>query len=1144
MAITDENNSLIRDNRSKGSVGSFLKDNILPNAILSVVSAYFTVDAFNHEKLKDKFNSIESMRFLFGEPTFVKNIESNQYSINFKIKKDLELAQDNDSRSLTDYLKQRSRAKECADWIEKKVEIRSMIKPNFLHGKLYHINNTKALDSQDEPIQVITGSSNFTVNGLGLGKHANMELNTIVDSRLLIKNLYSWFDDLWKSDGTKNTEVLVEDVKDEVLKYLRTIYTEKSPECIYYKTLYHIFNKYLEEQQEIKFSLDEVIGFKETKIWNALYEFQKDAVKAAIGKINKYNGCIIADSVGLGKTFEALAVIKYFELRNKSVLVLCPKKLSDNWSIYSNNDQRNTLDPFRFHLLYHTDLSRASGKVLGNTQISNFVWNNYDLVVIDESHNFRNNSSSKSQDKKSRYSRLLEDIIIKSNGKTKVLLLSATPVNNTLIDLKNQIHLITAGKKDSLFDSIQVKDIDKAIKNAQNTFINWSKKESRSVVDLVSQLDNSQFIKILDSLTIARSRKHIENHYGEELEKIGAFPKRLANISKTPLISSYYSFPSYKELNDEIEKYKSCLFNPSAYLKSNEGKEKNIETNLTENSSQETKEFYLIGMLKVNFLKRLESSIKSFELSLGKTIKKIEEFEFRVQRIKETGSKEQINLDQDSEISQENDEDDDINENFSFGKLEFKPEDLNLDRWIEDLKSDKEQLQSIYKSALDVTNDSKNRDEKLNVLKKLIKEKIDRPININSNVKNKKVLIFTTYADTAKYLYENLESFALEEMKINIAIVTGTREDVKSTFKPHGFINQNDFNSVLTNFSPLSKNRKELSVMPQEGEIDILIATDCISEGQNLQDCDYLINYDIHWNPVRIIQRFGRIDRLGSKNKYIQMVNFWPTDDLNIYINLKDRVQSRMTLANLSATANDNVLEDITDEERERLITNQLSYRDKQLSNLKEENKSFDLEEMSDSVSLTDLATLDNFRVELSNHLKDEQDYFEKLPLGLYAVVPSPIGDFAHLNNYNQLSGSQKDIIKKGVIFCFRQNIINKDNEEANPMYPYFLIYIYDDGHVRFNYGHSKQILDLLQILCKGVTEPYDVLCDIFNQETNNGENMSKYTNLIIRSIESLGLSFNTKVNKGLQNKVKSPINEKDSFDADKFELVTWLVVN
>lgn len=1109
------NYSAIKDNHKHGTVGEFLKTVITGNSEVSIVSAYFTIYAYH--KLKENFDGINKLNFLFGEPTFIKCLDPEKVNT-----RDFKIEDDKLVIPLESRLTQKTMAKECSDWIKNKAEIRSMVKPNFLHGKLYHIKQESGIE------KAIAGSSNFTVNGLGLGGSKNIELNLIVDSDRDRQELKSWFDSIW-NDKTG----LVEDVKEEVLKYLEQLYIENEPEFIYFKTLFHIFEEYLSEQRKGGL-LDEKTGFYESEVWDKLYDFQKDGVKGAINKILKHNGCIIADSVGLGKTFEALAVIKYFELLNGRILVVCPKKLSGNWTVYQAS-QNHALNPFKkdrfnYTVIYHTDIGRESGRSDANgIDLENFNWGAYDLVVIDESHNFRGNPMERvKEDGSIRMNRAkwLMEKVVKSGVKTKVLLLSATPVNNSLKDLRNQIAFITEGKEDALFEQCKIKSIGFTLENAQKNFTRWAdpKNKNKSMKHLLERLDSS-FFKLLDELTIARSRKHIVNFY--DMKAIGNFPKREKPHSVYPEIDIQNRFPSYDRINKQILEYKLSVFNPSAYvLPERQAKYEALAGAQVLNFKQSDREHFLIGMMKINYLKRLESSIESFEISLDRTIQKIENLQEKIKAFLDSNSKSQEeSLETMAPSDDEMEEISDDMESWQVGKkLKFDLADLNLVQWLEDLKKDKEALIDLLNNAKVVTPD---RDAKLKELKQVIKGKVQKPVNGD----NKKVIIFTAFADTAIYLYENIKQWVKDDLNLHSALVCGSYTQTS--------FGKNDYDSILVNFSPRSKNRAQLNTSNQTSEIDILIATDCISEGQNLQDCDFLVNYDIHWNPVRIIQRFGRIDRLGSTNSTIQLVNFWPTKDLDNYINLKERVECRMALVDVTATGEDNIL---NTEQLEELITDDLKYRNQQLKKL--QNEVLDIEDMDESISLTDF-TLDDFRIELLNFIENNRKRLKESPLGLYAVVPAPGGDHASVIKNREISATEKEIIKPGVIYCLSQKNGSDDNEAVNPLNPYFLVYIRDDGTVRYNYTNAKQILEIYRLLCQNQKQPYEELCNLFNQETGNGMKMDKYSALLGKATKEIAHIFKKKGNAKLtsdRGAVLIPL-AKQINEMDDFELVTWLIV-
>jgi SNF2 family DNA or RNA helicase len=1127
------NHSSIRDNFSNGSVGNFLVDNIENESNLSFVTAYFTIYAY--EKLKPQLDNIKSLRLLFGEPRFIKNVSSTTEAKSYKIEDD-QLVIPVENR-----LQQKVLAKQCSNWIKEKVDIKSMVRPDFLHGKLYHIEKQNGVE------EAVTGSSNFTVNGLGLGSRPNIELNLVVNDRRDLSDLKEWFDKLWNNEMP---DVEVEDVREQVLKYIELLYRDNSPEFIYYKTLFHIFEQYLNETDTSGLA-DIKANLYDSQIWKELFTFQQHGVRGAINKILKYNGCIIADSVGLGKTYEALAIIKYFEMLNYRILVLTPKKLRDNWTVYQAH-KNHILNPFpqdrySYTVMYHTDLSREKGFTeADNIDLSNFNWGAYDLVVIDESHNFRNNKKGKKDEegntiRKSRYERLMQDIIL-GGKKTKVLLLSATPVNNELKDLRNQLMYITA-ENDNAFagddeGKLGIESIAELLKQSQLRFTNWAKarmKEERTTRDLLNDLD-SAFFKLLDALTIARSRKHITKYYEKEMKRIGGFPEHEPVHSIYPSIDTAGKFLTYDKLNEKISKYKLVHFSPSSFVLPEykalyeEKVLKKSGPSAVKMFSQEQRESYLIGMMKVNFMKRLESSIYSFTETLQRTINRIENLEKRIERFqKYKGENPDIEIE---DIDIDAIEDDDLREALEVGeKLTFKMNHLKLDEWKAAMQEDKDQLYELLLRAKDV---DAGRDAKLKELKKLIKQKVTNPTITKLGTENKKVVVFTAFADTAKYLYESLHLWIREELNVNVALVTGGGEN-KTTFKPKGFSDHTEFNHILTNFSPISKKRSATKNMPTvaDGEIDILIATDCISEGQNLQDCDYLVNYDIHWNPVRIIQRFGRIDRIGSINNKVFLVNFWPTKDLDNYIKLKSRVEARMALVDISGTNEDNLL---NQEQIKELVEDELKFRDKQLKRL--QNEVLDMDELNEGgVSLSNFS-LDDFRMDLLNFIEANRKELEAAPMGLYSVVHCKIES----NLFNQ---DVTEVIKPGVIYCLKQTGDSSGNEKVNPLQPYFLVYVRTDGTVRYNFTHPKQILDIYRLLCTGKNEPIQELCDLFNEETNNGLEMKEYTDLLLNAISAIKGSFKRKNLSMLTNSRSAAIipSEKQIDGSGKFELITWLIL-
>ena len=1098
--------SHIRDNKLFGTVAQFLKEKIEDGSALSIVSAYFTIYAF--DKLKASLTGIKELRFLFGEPSFIAGLDPEKQESKAFLLTEAGL-------ELHNYLPQKDIAKACADWIEEKVEIRSVRRANFLHGKMYYIDNGAENDA-------LIGSSNFTVRGLGLSENAsNIELNLEVDSKDDCRDLKMWFEHLWESDQ-------VEDVKAEVLRHLENAHTDKSPEFVYFKTLYHVFERFLSDRTTGEETPTQT-RLRDTQIWEKLYSFQRDGVLACLQKIRDYNGCIIADSVGLGKTYEALAIIKYFELQEARVLVLCPKKLEQNWTLYPRqfNNRHNPLkkDGFHYTVLAHTDLSRERG-MAGHIDLAEFDWDAYDFVVIDESHHFRNRPAGK-RDRKSRYNKLMEDII-QSGGNTQVLMLSATPVNNSLLELQNQICLITADK-DNAFSAMDIPSLRGTLRDAQSQFEAWtasSRGEDETHVyrtrrtaepaglqsaegqtgDLLQTL-GADFLKLLDALTIARSRRHIENFYSDSMEQIGGFPERAKPKSIYPDIDLHRKFPSYAVISNQIDGYKLSLFNPSGYIRPE------CLHHYTDGRIQQ-REFNLIGMMKVNFLKRLESSVYSFRETLERTLEKIAGIETAIlARLQDESTENPGDVIAPSEFGEaaaENDEE--LDAFIQAGKNQiYRYEHLDLRRWLQELRDDKTALSKVHRAAKQITAD---RDAKLAELKLLIKAKVQEPTTNREGKRNRKVLVFTAFADTANYLYEELHAWATKKLEIQCAVVTGS--DTKTTS------GRNDFNDILTNFSPISRERAET----QEPEIELLIATDCISEGQNLQDCDYLVNYDIHWNPVRIIQRFGRIDRIGSLNEKVQLVNFWPTAELDDYINLKSRVEARMVLVNLTGTGDDNLL----DTRNLRIAEGELTHRESQLKRMQTEI--LDIEDVEENLNLNQF-TLEDFRAQLLNYLREHEAKLRDAPLGLYAVTAP------------HTHGGEPVAIEPGVIFCLRQTDVARENEKLNPIHPYYLVHVTKAGEVSIGFANPKQILEYFSALCTGKENPNQELCHWFNETTHNGEDMSLYNELIQTCVNAISGEYNRHVNDRLERSADflMPIADIQIEETTQFELITWLII-
>lgn len=1035
MKIYDNIHEIVKDD---------MESTITRGSRVSIAAACFSMYAY--KELKKQLNTVDEFRFIFTSPTFTTeraaksqrefyiprlSRENSLYGTEFEIK-------------LRNEMNQKAIAKECAEWIRKKATFKSNITGENMAGFM-------TVDSDEQVAYVPINS--FTTVDIGCERGNNSYIMTNRIESPFSKQYMQLFESIW------NDKNKMQDVTDIVVDNISSAYKENSPESIYFLTLYHVFNEFLEDISEDVLP-NEATGFRQSKIWNMLYDFQRDAVLAIINKLEKYNGCILADSVGLGKTFTALAVVKYYENRNKTVLVLCPKKLAENWNTYKDNYVNNPIasDRLNYDVLFHTDLSRNNGSSNG-LDLDRLNWGNYDLVAIDESHNFRNGAGTHANTTDNRYVKLMEKVI-RSGVKTKVLMLSATPVNNRFVDLRNQLAIAYEGDASIINEQLNTKkSIDDIFKQAQKAFNVWSKLEpaDRTTDALLRTLD-FDFFELLDSVTIARSRKHIEKYYNTA--EIGKFPERLKPISLRPSLTSLESAINYNEINEQLMLLNLCIYTPSNYIfPSKLDKYMDLTHNKGTNLTQKGREQGICRLMSINLLKRLESSVHSFSLTLSRikalisnTIETIDHFE--------TYGKADLDVYEANDI--DFDIDDCNTDYFSVGKkVKIDLTDMDYRSWRNELRQDYEILELLTLMVADITPEY---DTKLQSLLTLISNKIEKPINDE----NKKILIFSAFSDTAEYLFEHVSSFVKKKYDLDTALITGS-VDGKSTIKSL----KATLNNVLTCFSPISKSKTVL--MPNNNDcIDILIATDCISEGQNLQDCDFLVNYDIHWNPVRIIQRFGRIDRIGSRNNYIQLVNFWPDMTLDDYINLKGRVETRMKISIMTSTGDDDLIN--ADEKGD------LEYRKQQLKRLQEEV--VDIEDMSGGISIMDLG-LNEFRLDLLEYLKTHPD-MDRMPRGLHTVVPAT------------------EELTEGAIFILRNvnNSVNIDNQ--NRIHPFYMVYISMDGEVLCDYLNPKQLLDNIRLLCRGKSEPIKSVYSRFNEETNDGKNMTEMSELLSDAINSI----------------------------------------
>jgi len=1061
-----------------------LRVSISKGSRLSIAAATFSIYAF--QELKERLLNIEELRFIFTEPSFLKEKEKRERRQFYipRIDRERTLYGSPFEVKLRNRLTQKAIATECAEWIKEKVTFKSNVTDDKMNG---YINVSGKEECAYLPI------NGFTTTDLGCEKGNNI-LNFVTkldvsNSKALLKS----FDEIW------NDSKRFSDITEQVAENISNIYKENAPEFVYFITLYNIFHEFLEDISNDVLP-DEATGFKSSQIWNKLYDFQKDAALAIINKLEKYNGCILADSVGLGKTFTALSVIKYYEGRNKSVLVLCPKKLNDNWITYKSNYINNPIakDRLRYDILFHSDLSRNKGYTNG-LDLSHINWSNYDLVVIDESHNFRNGGKiygDEDNKKENRYLQLMNKVI-KAGVKTKVLMLSATPVNNRFNDLKNQLQLAYEGEVENMDRILNTESsIEDIFRQAQKAYNVWSKlpQEERITERLLGML-SFDFFEVLDSVTIARSRKHIEAYY--DTAAIGRFPTRLTPISRRPSLTDLPCAINYNEIFGQLQKLNLSIYTPSVFIlpskahKYNHSKGDGAKSGL----SLEGREMGIRRLMSINMLKRLESSVNSFRLTLERVQNLIQD---TIERIDNHESEIDV---QEANIYDLDIEDQENEAFIGTRKSRIALEDLDYISWRKYLKNDFDELELTRLMLLDITPEH---DSKLQQLISDLRGKFEHPINND----NRKVIIFTAFSDTALYLYNNLAGRIKDRYGLNVAIVTGDI-DARSTLKTN---EKMDFNKVLTLFSPMSKEKAVIYPEINEG-IDVLIATDCISEGQNLQDCDYLINYDIHWNPVRIIQRFGRIDRIGSQNEVIQLVNYWPDMTLDEYIDLKGRVEARMKVSVMTSTGDDNP---ISPEEK-----GDLEYRKAQLKKLQEEV--VDIEDMSDGVSIMDLG-LNEFRLDLLEYMHTHKNV-ELTPFGLHAVVSS--------NKYAE----------PGVIFVLKNRNNGVNIDKKNRLHPFYMVYLRYDGSVVVNYLSPKDLLDRFRSLCKGKSKPETEPCKEFNKETRNGFKMERYSKLLGDAVSSI---INVKEESDIDSflsGIQSELFTKEITGIDNFELICFLVV-
>ena len=1067
-----------------------------PDSIVYVASSGFSLSAFEH--LADELEKVKAVRFIFTAPAFVP-----QTAVKEKIKKERReffipgvgeaslLGTEYEIR-LRNRLMQKAVAKRCGEWIRKgNVKFASV-------AEFGQIQDMFIVETEAGSV-VYLPFSGFTADTLG---YERGQFSSAISTRMggaFAVPFRTRFGEVWAGGNLR-------DVTEQLAEHVSNVYRDNEPELVYFLVLKHLFEEAVRD-----FDADSMpnaaVGYEDTLVWKKLFDFQHDAAIAIINTLEKYSGCILADSVGLGKTFTALAVIRYYELRNKNVLVLCPKKLEANWNVYNKPMYRN--NPFaseklRYDVLCHTDIQRERGQSNG-LDLARVNWGGYDLVVIDESHNFRNDKSDY-LDRETRYQALMRKVM-REGVKTKVLMLSATPVNNRFNDLRNQLRLAYGGGSDEMNRVLGSgkRTVEAIFRDAERVFEEWSDSSAgpRTAEALFKVLP-SDFLELLDAVTIARSRKHIERFY--DTSAVGKFPAHLPAQSEQCPISTDPDAVKIKELNDALIARSFCVYTPTMYILDSRKKHYDdltaTHTRRGGTIHQEGREYTLKNLMVINVLKRLESSVFSFRKTLSGILAKNE----KLLQLLEKGGRIDFGVGADMEGI---DDDDEIS-SLSVGAHSIDVKDLDVESYKRDLNADIAAFKDILAkiAPIDAAHDAK-----LKRLKEIIVGKSAAPFNDG----NRKLLVFSAFADTAGYLYNELAPVLKAELGLECGIVTG-KDAPKATVK----LEASDFQEVLSRFSPVSKERPDFDT--PDGHIDILFGTDCISEGQNLQDCDCVVNYDIHWNPVRIIQRFGRVDRIGSRNESVKLINFWPDIDLNEYIDLTDRVKNRMQAVNIAATGNDNPLAEGDD----------VGFRDEPLGRMKN-GEIVDMESLKTGVSITDLG-LNEYALALKKYMEDHPG-LSNLPPGINAVIEA----------------KPDEGLVPGVVF-FLRNRDEKLRNEANYFHPFYAVYLAKDGRARspsapqdwFVYKDStqgKQVIELLRKGCEGRSEPIASLCKAFNRETKDGFKMDAYSALLSKAIDAISEQKTESDVESLFKSTETSALQGDCSHIDAFELLAFFVV-
>lgn len=1118
---------MLLDNKTKtedsgySTVYDFLR-NYIEQGKVDIVTGYFSVSAL--ARIKDELNDAERFRMVLGN--LLKEDNQQDRVINLL----------SDSLGIPQVLNLNQSATKAVDFIrQEKVQVKT-IQRSFCHAKTYIYS-----DPDTRKNFHVIGSSNLTDAGLGIRESGNIELNSAsTGNNNDFKELTDWFKALWSSKDALETIELPDkskvSVKERLISLIEDLYKRYTPWQLYYKVLYELFKEDL-----LSLSLDpefkkEISHLEDTVIYKLLYSFQQKGVISLIKMLQRNNGAILADAVGLGKTWTALAVMKYFEMKGYRVILFCPKKLDANWRQYlEGHRSKFERDRLKYTLRYHTDLQddRLESYEDGYKINTFFQGNPKLLIVIDESHNLRN-------DKSSRYN-FLVDNILRKNKDVKVLQLSATPVNNKLIDVRNQFKLIVKGEDSGFKETaLEIGSLESIFRTAQKDFKSWQKIDNRKISDFIQTLPQ-KFFSLTDALIVARTRKLIESEFGSM-----SFP--LKEVPENEYINpeNIGDLKSFAELLKAIESINLIAYMPHKYT------QKITPESVLKDEVQ--REAFLVKMMYVLLMKRLESSWYSLKNTIesiynhhSNALQKVNNF---------INSKEDTVLE--DEISKQNDFEDDLEETsaefdgtddeteqpneFTLGKKNpIKLSDIrNIDMFKRHLESDIHNLNKL-KANLELfesnLKEEKAKDIKLErLIEHIEKKRRDR--------ENKKVVVFTVFKDTAQYLYRQLQKRGYT----GLAYVSGSASETYDGYSGK------QFEGILERFAPYTKLYKERDwsylyeekgiLEPENFEawvalikkhdpvtsnkldnpLDILIATDCLSEGQNLQDCDCVINYDIHWNPVRIIQRMGRIDRLGSPNKSIKGINFWPGENYKAYLKLKERVENRMAAMSLVGTEIDDKM---TPEIEKMVEDNPMVTRqtEKMLNQLRFTWE--DVETSDESLGLNDLS-LEQFRQELFDLFQKNKDIFERMPNGIFTGFKAEPD-----KKYTELP--------KGIIALLGYPR-KPDDSEAHKYNEFHLLYSHAKGFTTYN--NNQEILGILRKHKNNIRAVPD---DVENGEKNAlqglGDKITKWIEgqVPLKAIDEIQGIFSD----GLPKKRSSEEKKlEDKFKPDNFDLITWFVIS